>query len=240
MKTKNQFSLRFLISVIFLIQALMLSACNQQGENKKGDTNMQTATQVSEGSLPVKNDTQTISSKSSNVIVEVKQQTELKKSPTIITEKPVDPKTDIHTAVLKNDIETVKQHIAAKSDLNEKESFGGSTPLISASLFGRTEIAKLLIDAGAYLNIQNNDGSTALITASFFCRDEIVKMLLAKKADKSIKNKYGQTAYEILLPSFEEAKPVYDMLGSALAPMGLVLDYAHIKKTRPVILGMLK
>ena len=239
MKTKNQFSLRFLISVTFLIPALAFSACNQQGENKKVETNLQTATEVTEVSLSVKNDTQTLSSESSKVI-EVKQQTELKNSAANITEKPVSPKTDIHTAVLKNDIETVKQHIAAKSDLNEKESFGGSTPLISASLFGRTEIAKLLIDAGAHLNVQNNDGSTALITASFFCRDEIVKMLLAKKADKSIKNKYGQTAYEILIPSFEEAKPVYDMLGSALAPMGLVLDYAHIKKTRPVILGMLK
>ena len=239
MKTKNQFSLRFLISVTFLIPALAFSACNQQGENKKVETNLQTSTEVTEVSLSVKNDTQTLSSESSKDI-EVKQQTELKNSAANSTEKPVSPKTDIHTAVLKNDIETVKQHIAAKSDLNEKESFGGSTPLISASLFGRTEIAKLLIDAGAHLNVQNNDGSTALITASFFCRDEIVKMLLAKKADKSIKNKYGQTAYEILIPSFEEAKPVYDMLGSALAPMGLVLDYAHIKKTRPVILGMLK
>lgn len=239
MRTKNQFCLQFLISLTLLVPALALSACNQQEENKKVETNLQTTAEVSEGSLSLKNDTQTLNSKNSNDIEE-KQKTELKKGPTIITEKPVDPKTDIHTAVLKNDIETVKQHIAAKSDLNEKESFGGSTPLISASLFGRTEIAKLLIDAGVHLNIQNNDGSTALITASFFCRDEIVKMLLAKKADKSIKNKYGQTAYEILLPSFEEAKPVYDMLGSALAPMGLVLDYAHIKKTRPVILGMLK
>ena len=50
---------------------------------------------------------------------------------------------------MKDNIAAVKQHIAAKSDINEKEKFGGSTPLISASLFGKTEIAKLLIDAGA-------------------------------------------------------------------------------------------
>ena len=106
---------------------------------------------------------------------------------------------DIHTAVLKNDIEAIKQHITKKSDLNVKESIGGSTPLISAALFGKAEIAKLLIDAGALLNIQNNDGSTALITASFFCRPEIVKMLLAKNADKTIKNKYGNTAYETVI-----------------------------------------
>ena len=147
---------------------------------------------------------------------------------------------DIHTAVLKNDIEAIKQHIAAKSDLNVKESFGGSTPLISAALFGKTEIAKLLIDAGALINIQNNEGSTALITASFFCRPEIVKMLLAKNADKTIKNKYGSTAYETVISSFEEVKPFYDMLGSSLAPLGLKLDYDYLKKTRPVIAIMLK
>jgi ankyrin repeat protein len=94
------------------------------------------------------------------------------------------PKIDIQTAVLTDNREVVKQHIQAKSNINEKEKFGGSSPLISAALFGKTEIAKLLIDAGADLNIQNNDGSTALITASFFCRPQIVKMLLGKKQTK--------------------------------------------------------
>jgi ankyrin repeat protein len=101
---------------------------------------------------------------------------------------------DLHTALLKNDIVTVKKHIASKSDLNIIEPMGGSTPLISASLFGHAEIAKLLINAGAKLNVQNNDGSTALITAAFFGRTEIVNLLLQSKADKTIKNKYGQTA----------------------------------------------
>lgn len=129
-----------------------------------------------------------------------------------LTKKTTPPQIDLYTAVLKNDIKALKQHIAAKSDLNVKESFGGSTPLISATLFGKTEIAKLLIDAEANLNLQNNDGSTALITAAFFCRPEIVKRLLAKKAKKSIKNNYGQTALETIQPSFDKAKPVYDAL----------------------------
>jgi ankyrin repeat protein len=47
------------------------------------------------------------------------------------------PKEDIHTAVVKNNIEAIKQHIADKSNLNLKEPYGGSTPLISAALFGR-------------------------------------------------------------------------------------------------------
>ena len=157
-----------------------------------------------------------------------------------VTASQTAPTVDIHTAIMKDNIVAVKQHIAAKSDINEKEKFGGSTPLISASLFGKTEIAKLLIDAGAMLNIKNNEGSTALITAAFFCRPEIVKMLLAKKANKTIKNKYGNTAYETVTSSFQDVKPVYDMLGNSLGPLGLKLDHEYLKKTRPVIASMLK
>jgi predicted LPLAT superfamily acyltransferase len=117
---------------------------------------------------------------------------------------------------------------------------GGSTPLISASLFGHYEIAKLLINAGAKLNFQNNDGSTALITAAFFGRTEIVKYLLHSKADKTIKNKYGQTAYDTVSNPFKDVKPVYDMMVSALSPLGLKLDYVQLEKARPVIAAMLK
>jgi hypothetical protein len=150
------------------------------------------------------------------------------------------PSVDIHTAVLTNNMDVLKQHIAAGSNLNEKDPYGGSSPLITAALFDKPEMAKALIDAGADLNLQNNDGSTALITASFFCRPAIVKMLLEKKADKMIKNKYGSTAYDTVAGSFNDAKSTYDMLGQMLAPMGLKLDYAYVEKTRPEIAALLK
>jgi hypothetical protein len=150
------------------------------------------------------------------------------------------PTIDIHTAVITDNVEAVKQHISAGSNLNEKDPLGGSSPLISASLFGKTAIAKLLIDAGADLNVQNNDGSTALLTASFFCRPEIVRMLLDKGADKTIKNRYGSTAYESVAGPFADVKASYDGLGKMLQPMGLKLDYAYLEKTRPEIATMLK
>jgi uncharacterized protein len=150
------------------------------------------------------------------------------------------PAVDIHTAVVTNNVEAIKQHVAAGSNLNEKDPFGGSSPLISAALFGKTEIAKILIGAGADINVQNNDGSTALHTASFFCRPEIVQLLLDKRADKTIKNKYGSTAYETVAGSFSEVKSIYEMMGNMLAPMGLKLDYPYLEKTRPEIAAMLK
>jgi hypothetical protein len=154
--------------------------------------------------------------------------------------KPKPPKVDIHTAVISGNMEALTQHIAAGTSLNEKEAMGGSSPLISACLFGKTDMAKALIDAGADINFQNNDGSTPLHTAAFFCRPDIVKMLLAKRADQSVKNRYGQTAYEIVTGSFASAKGVYESLGKMLAPMGLKFDYAYIEKTRPQIAAMLR
>lgn len=150
------------------------------------------------------------------------------------------PEIDLHTAVLTENIEAVNQHIAAGSNLNERDPFGGSSPLITAAVFGKTEMAKILIEAGADLNFQNNDGSTALLTAAFFCRPEIVKLLLAKGADKSIKNKYGATAFQTVAGPFSEVKNTYDMMGKMLEPMGLKLDYAYIEKTRPEIAEMVK
>jgi hypothetical protein len=150
------------------------------------------------------------------------------------------PQIDIHTAVVTGNLEALKQHIAAGTDLNEKDPFGGSSPLISAAVFGKTEEAKLLIEAGADLNFQNNDGSTALHTAAFFCRPEIVKMLLDRGVDKTIKNKFDATAYQSVSGPFSEVKSSYHMMGKVLGPMGLKLDYAYIEKTRPEIAAMLK
>lgn len=150
------------------------------------------------------------------------------------------PQIDIHTAVVTENQEALQQHIAAGSNLNEKDPFGGSSPLITAAVFGKPEMAKILMDAGADLDFQNNDGSTALHTAAFFCRPEIVRMLLNKGADKTIRNKYNATAYESVVTPFNEAKGAYDMMGTILGPMGLKLDYPYLEKTRPEIAEMLK
>ncbi|SFR35852.1 Ankyrin repeat-containing protein [Robiginitalea myxolifaciens] len=150
------------------------------------------------------------------------------------------PKMDIHTAVISENLEVVKQHIASGTDLNQKEPFGGSTPLITAATFGKQEMVKTLIEAGADLNIQNNDGSTALHTAAFFCRIEIVQQLIDAKADKGVRNNYGSTARETVLGSFGDVKPIYQMLHQQLAPMGFELDLEEVEKSRPVVAMMLQ
>ncbi len=150
------------------------------------------------------------------------------------------PEIDIQTAVMSNNLEVVKQHIAAGTDLNSKEPFNGSTPLNSAATFNKTEIAKALIDAGADLSIANNDGSTPLHSAAFFGRVEMVQLLLDANADKTLKNNYGATPRETVMAPFADMKPIYEMMKLQLEPIGFQLDMDQLQKNLPVVAMMLQ
>ncbi len=149
------------------------------------------------------------------------------------------PKMDIFAATFMGDIKAVRQHIKAGTDLNAKDEYG-SSPLIIAATFNKTEIAKALIDAGADLQITNNEGGTVLHIAAFFCRTEIVEALLTKGTDKTKKNNYGATAEQTVSGSFTDAKPIYDQISKDLGPFGFKLNYEQLETSRPKIAEMLK
>ncbi|MGB2862330.1 MAG: ankyrin repeat domain-containing protein [Sedimentisphaerales bacterium] len=149
------------------------------------------------------------------------------------------PSVSLHIAALQGNIDAIKQHIKAGSDLNIKDAYG-SNPLIIAATFGKTEVARALIDAGADMKITNNEGSIPLHIAAFFCRTEIVKALLDKGADKNALNKAGRTALESVAGPFDDVKGIYDSIAKGLKPLGLKLDYERIKRTRPRIAEMLR
>jgi hypothetical protein len=150
------------------------------------------------------------------------------------------PEIDIQAAILSDNLEAVKQHISAGTDLNKKDPMTGATPLITAASFGKNKIVQLLIDAGADLTVKKNDGATALHTAAFFCRVEVVQSLIDAKADKTAKNNFGMTPRESVMGPFAEIKPIYEMLQQQLGPIGLQIDLTEIEKTRPVIAMMLQ
>jgi CubicO group peptidase (beta-lactamase class C family) len=149
------------------------------------------------------------------------------------------PPVNIHMAALKGNVDAIRQHVEAGSDLNEKDDFG-STPLIIAATFGRAGVAKALISAGADMEVRASDGSTPLHAAAFFAHPEIVKALLYGGADRYSRNMGGATAFDIVSAPFAVDERRYDELRSALAPVGLRLDYERIEAARPGIAELLR
>ncbi len=149
------------------------------------------------------------------------------------------PSVSIHVSVLQGNLDAVKQHIEAGTDLNQKDAFG-SCPLVLAAVFDKTDIAKALIDAGADLSIRNSNGGTPLHVAAFLCRTDIVQALLDHGADRHLRDNFANTPADSVAAPFEEVKPVYDSMARSLAPLGLQLDYEYIQQTRPKIIQMLR
>ena len=106
------------------------------------------------------------------------------------TAKAPDMKWSIHGAARFGDIEEVKQHLAAGTDVNEKADKTGVTPLHFASGEGHMEVVKLLITKGADVNAKSDDGRTPLISAR---TKEIAELLIAKGADVDAKDNDGWT-----------------------------------------------
>jgi CubicO group peptidase (beta-lactamase class C family) len=149
------------------------------------------------------------------------------------------PAVPLHMAALQGDLEAVRQHVAAGSDLDQVDAYG-STPLIVAVTFGRTEAARALVEAGADPAIGNPEGSTALHLAAFFGRTEIADILLAHGADPHLRNDDGAIAFDLAAEPVEGDRPLLDRLGTGLAPLGLTLDYDRIAAARPVIAERLR
>ena len=82
----------------------------------------------------------------------------------------------IHDAAENGNIEAVKQHLAAGTDVNVKGG-NGRTPLWWAALEGHKEIVELLIAEGADVNAKHDDAETPLDMAIKRKRTEIANLL---------------------------------------------------------------
>lgn len=156
------------------------------------------------------------------------------------TSKPAPPNVEILKAAGEGNLEAVKQHIAAGTDLNQR-GVDQNTPLIVAITFGRLDVAKALIKGGAKLDLKNKEGNTALLSAAFLGQPEIVKALLEKGADVNAKNNDGSTALVSAEVPWELAKGILDFLTAIVyGPAGVTLDYEKIKAARPVCAQILR
>ena len=91
--------------------------------------------------------------------------------------------------------EEVELSLRSGSDVNEKTCRNGQTALMIAAIWGRTEIADLLVRSNADVNVTDNDGDTALKLAARYGRTEIADLLVRSNADVNVKTNYdGWTA----------------------------------------------
>ena len=145
---------------------------------------------------------------------------------------------DIWTAAADGNRDAVARLLAAGTSVNAKQPGSGSTPLSMATLFGQTEIAKLLIEKGADVTIASADGNTALHIAAFFTHVELVELLLAKGASASIKNGRGESPLDSVSADWSpQLEALYQSIGNLV---GIEFDLAEIKQTRPKVAELLR
>jgi ankyrin repeat protein len=148
------------------------------------------------------------------------------------------PTVSIWQAAITGNSAAMKQHIAAGTDLNKSEDFGGSTPLMLAAVFGQHEIAEILIDAGADLERRNYSGGTALHQACFFCQPKIVELLLQSGADPNKKNNRNLTPLDsVTIELNAELEAIYRYVYESL---GLEFDQQYVTQIRHQIAQILR
>ena len=103
---------------------------------------------------------------------------------------PETPGISIHIAAINGDIEAIKQHLAAGTDVNAKTDVG-TTPLFYAAADGQKEIAELLIAKGADVNAKSSNDALLLTPL-----DAAIKSNLTEFADL-LRKHGGKTGKEL-------------------------------------------
>jgi ankyrin repeat protein len=88
----------------------------------------------------------------------------------------------------------VKDRVFLTRHINVQDGNGNTALMYASDFDSNKEEAKILLNAGADVNIKNNRGSTALFFAAGRSGEEILKHILSLGADVDHKNLYDHTA----------------------------------------------
>lgn len=108
----------------------------------------------------------------------------------------------LDTLVRKGDFERVKKSIAGGADVNRASKTPGRhhrRPLHTAAHSGHFLIVHLLLEKGAYLNVQDDFGQTPLHHVARTHFVEVAALLLRKGADHTVRDKYGNLAIHVAM-----------------------------------------
>lgn len=147
------------------------------------------------------------------------------------------PVISIIDAASTGNVDAIKQHIAAGTNIESRSLANASTPLNVACAVGRTDVVEVLLDAGADIESKNSEQTTPLFNAAFFCHPLTVELLLKRKANVNTTDKNGMPLVEVMKAPWEIMEGLYKAIYPAV---GLEYDAEQIKAARPEILKMLQ
>ena len=101
------------------------------------------------------------------------------------------PKVSIHVATQKKNLEAIKQHLDAGTDINKKDK-NGATALHRAARYRLLEIVEFLIENGANVAARDDRGETPLHHQTK--AKKIIEVLISKGADVNARDKSGQSS----------------------------------------------
>lgn len=102
---------------------------------------------------------------------------------------------DVYEAATFDDASRLAALLAAQSDLCRQWSPDGFTALHLSAFFGGVEGARLLLDAGAELNvISRNDFAVAPLNSAAAGRIPVALLLIERGADVNVQQRHGWTA----------------------------------------------
>jgi ankyrin repeat protein len=101
------------------------------------------------------------------------------------------PKVSIHVATQKKNLEAIKQHLNAGTDINKKDK-NGATALHRAARYRLLEIVEFLIENGANVAARDDRGETPLHHQTK--AKKIIEVLISKGADVNARDKSGQSS----------------------------------------------
>jgi len=123
---------------------------------------------------------------------------------------------DIWKAMETGDPEQVRRSLEAGADANQVDEVMGVSPLGSAAMAGDVELAVVLLEGGADVNVRGTDGSTPLHGAALLGRVEVLGLLLDEGADPSAKNANGDTVLGVTTAPWEITQYIASLFGIEL------------------------
>ncbi|XP_073725763.1 fibronectin type 3 and ankyrin repeat domains 1 protein isoform X3 [Misgurnus anguillicaudatus] len=104
----------------------------------------------------------------------------------------------LHWAVDGEHIPVIKYMIQDGCEVDMRDKISYWTPLMRVSATsGNPEVAAILLQAGAGVNVRDKPGKTPLMVAVLNNHEELVKLLLDSGADHQMKNEYGASAADM-------------------------------------------